>query len=486
MRIPTVSIIIPTYNGSAHLIECLSSLRALNYPLDRREIILVDNGSSDGSGEFIKENYPEVTLIQNEKNMGFAGPCNQGAERSQSEYIAFLNNDTRVHPEGLSELTRSIESPTIDTETVASVAGKIVSWDGQFLDYDGGIMNFHGHGHHLGMGRPVSASSSHAQPTFFACAASMLIRKDVFREIGGFDADYYAYFEDVDLGWRLWLFGFQVLYCPTALIFHRGQGTAALSKGERKKLLERNGLFNIFKNYSDKSLEWALLPALSLVTMKASIDPEYSASYLEALSDFFGSLEQLRLKRAEIQRRRKLEDIRIFPLFRQPFRPSVYDADYWRLQRRLVRRFGLEKMLYEEESLMKEQLTGYETLVEDLLRWQREAGRVHSVQLAEARQEGEGLRGRVRELEALAQARDAQLAEARQEGEGLRGRVRELEALAQARDAQLAEVNAKAGALEVQVQLQKQLIEASMSRLDEFLNQQNRRLSTRITNLLFL
>ena len=222
MRTPTVSIIIPNCNGRAHLEDCLSSLRALNYPSDRREIILVDNGSSDGSVEYVQESYPDVTVLQNENNMGFAAPCNRGAECSRSEYLAFLNNDTRVDPEWLNELARSIGAPKAEAEQVVCVAGRIVSWDGQVMDYDGGVMNFHGHGHHLGMGQAVSAASSHERPTLFACAASMLIRRDVFLEVGGFDPDYFAYFEDVDLGWRLWLFGFQVLYCPTAVIFHPG------------------------------------------------------------------------------------------------------------------------------------------------------------------------------------------------------------------------------------------------------------------------
>ncbi len=464
MQLPTVSIIIPTYNGRVYLEDCLRSLRALNYPSERREVILIDNGSSDGSVEFVREFYPEVTVIQNEKNMGFAAPCNQGAECSQSEYLAFLNNDTRVDPEWLSELTRSIDTPKIDVENVVCAAGKIVSWDGHVIDYGGGIMNFHGHGHHLGMGRAVPADRSHEQPTLFACAASMLIRRDVFFEVGGFDQDYFAYFEDVDLGWRLWLLGFQVLYCPTAIVFHRGHGTSALSQAERKRLLERNSLFNVYKNYSDANLERVLLPALALAAVKASIDLEYCTSYLGAISEFFTSLDQLRLKRVDIQQRRKVEDSRIFPLFRQPFRPSLHDERYWSLQRKLVRCFGLDDEFYKDGGLMKEQLIGYENLVEDLYRLQRETEDAHRAELAEARREEETLRARVREVEALLQARDGQLAEARQEGEMVRARV---------------------GVLEEQNQLQERLIQASMHRLDDFLSQQSRRLSTRIINFLF-
>ena len=456
-RAPAVSIVIPTYNGRAHLEECLHSLHALNYPSDRREIIVVDNGSTDGSVEYVKASYQGVTVVRNEKNMGFAGPCNQGAECSQSEYLAFLNNDTRVDSEWLNELTRLVDSPDIDAEKVVCAAGKIVSWDGRILDYDGGIMNFHGHGHHVGMGQPASAGSSHEQPTLFACAASMLIRRDVFFEVGGFDADYFAYFEDVDLGWRLWLLGFQVLYCPTAVVYHRGQGTSALSQADRKRLLERNGLFTIFKNYSDALLDRTLLPALSLATKKASLDTEFSTSYLDAINEFFASLDQLRLKRRDIQRRRAVEDSAILPLFREPFRPSFYDVNYWTLQRKLVHSFGLDGTFFKEGGLMKEQLIGYEHLIEDLYRLQREAEGVHRTQLAEARQEGDALRRRVGELDALVQDRDGRLAETRD----------------------------RVSALEAQIQLQEHVIQTSMRRLDEFLEEQSRRLSTRIVNFLF-
>jgi GT2 family glycosyltransferase len=541
MGTPTVSIIIPTYNGRAHLEECFRSLHALNYPQDRREVIVVDNGSTDGSVEYLKAFYPDVMIIQNERNMGFAGPCNQAARCSQSEYLAFLNNDTRVDSEWLNELTRSVGAPRIGAERVVCAAGRIVSWDGRILEYGGGVMNFHGHGHHLGMGQSASAGSSHEQLTFFACAASMLIRRDIFFEVGGFDPDYFAYFEDVDLGWRLWLFGFQVLYCPTAVVFHKGHGTTALSQAERKKLLERNGLFNIFKNYSDALLERTLLPALSLTTMKASLDREYSASYLEGINDFFASLDQLRLKRRDVQRRRTVEDSELFLLFRQPFRPSFYDVNYWTLQRRLVRSFGLDRRFYKQGGLMKEQLIAYENLIEDQYRLQRETASLHETQLAEARQEADTLRSRIGELEALAQtpdgqlaearqeaqardgqltearqeaqalrtragelealaqAQDGQLAEARQEAETLRSRIGELEALAQAQDGQLAEARQEAQArdgqlavacgrvsvLEEQSRLQERLIEATIRRLDEFLEQQSRRLSSRIVNFLF-
>lgn len=166
--------------------------------------------------------------------------------------------------------------------------------------------------------------------------------------MGGFDTDYFAYFEDVDLGWRLWLFGYQVLYCPSAVVFHRGQGTVTLAKAERKRLLERNGLFTIFKNYSGDALERILLPAMSLVAQRAAIDRDDATAYLEAITGFVTSLEELKRKRQAIQGRRKVGDSEILPLFRQPFRPSMHDEGYWKLQCRLVKAYGLDT-LFEKE-----------------------------------------------------------------------------------------------------------------------------------------
>ena len=439
MHCPTVSIIIPTYNGRLHLEECFHSLSALDYPREQREIIVVDNGSSDDSVAYLTAQYPEAIIVQNEQNLGFAAACNMGAERARSTYLAFLNNDTRVDPEWLQELTRSIETPTSGSENVVCVAGRIVGWDGQLLDYDGGIVNFHGHGHHLRAGQPVSAGATDLQPTIFACAASMLIQRNVFLDVGGFDTDYFAYFEDVDLGWRLWLFGYQVLYCPNAIVFHRGQGTVALAKAERKKLLERNGLFTIFKNYSSDVLERTLLPAMSLVAKKAAVDQDDSAAYLDAITEFVASLEELKGKRQAIQGRRKVGDSEILPLFRQPFRPSMHDESYWKLQCRLVTAYGLDTLFEKEWEVMHQ----HETIIEDLYKLQRDTAEAHNIQLAKARQETETLRDRVRELEALVQAKDSQ------------------------------------------IQLYEQLTQETLRRLDEYLNLENNRLFTRIGRRLF-
>jgi GT2 family glycosyltransferase len=414
---------------------------------------VVDDGSSDDTVAYLTAQYPDVTIVQNARNLGFAATCNLGAERARSEYLAFLNNDTRVDPGWLTALTRAVEAPSFTSEKVVCVAGKIVGWDGQRLDYDGGVVNFHGHGHHLRAGHPVSAGSTHLQPTIFACAASMLVQRDVFIDVGGFDPDYFAYFEDVDLGWRLWLFGYRVLYCPNAVVFHRGQGTVALTKAERKRLLERNALFTIFKNCSDETLERTLFPALPLLVKRATIDRDDTASYLEAMIEFFAASEELRRKREAVQCRRKVEDREIFPLFRQPFRPSIHDEGYWRLQCRLVRSYGLDALFGKEWELMQQ----HETIIEDLYKLQSDTAQAHHVQLAQARQETEALLNRVRELEALVQTKDSQLSEAR----------------------------AKIEMQDHQIQLHERLIQETLRRMDEYLHLQRNRLSVRIGRRLF-
>src|SRR5207249_1502513 len=121
--------------------------------------------------------------------------------------IAFLNNDMRVEPTWLRELVR----PLVDESDVAATGGKILSWTGEAIDFVGGSVNFYGHGFQPLHGRPAEdVTGLESRPFLFPCGGSMAIRRDVFLGSGAFDEDYFAFFEDIDLGWRLWVLGYRV------------------------------------------------------------------------------------------------------------------------------------------------------------------------------------------------------------------------------------------------------------------------------------
>ncbi|MBN2072639.1 MAG: glycosyltransferase family 2 protein, partial [Actinobacteria bacterium] len=151
LTFPLVSISIVNLNGEKYLKDCLESIYSLNYPADKIEVILVDNNSSDGSVGFVRSSYPGVKIIRNNRNNGFALANNQAAKAAGGEYMAFLNNDTRVDREWLIELLR----PVYGSADVVASGSKVLSMDGQSIDFVGGMINFEGKGFQVDYGTGV-------------------------------------------------------------------------------------------------------------------------------------------------------------------------------------------------------------------------------------------------------------------------------------------------------------------------------------------
>lgn len=265
--LPRATVIVLNHNGVGYLEECFRSLEALNYPDDKLELMLVDNASTDGSVEYVRTNFPQVRVIRNPQNLGFAKGNNIGAEQAKGKYVAFINNDARTHPDWLIELVKSISKE----EDVVCVGGKILSWDGRKIDFIGGALNFYGMGFQPSHGQPNGPDYSVSKEILFACGGSMLIERDLFLDCGGFDEDYFAYFEDIDLGWRLWVLGYRVLFVPTAISYHKGLGTSRkFATEKRSALYERNALYSIIKNYEEENL-LRVLPAALLLTVRRTV-----------------------------------------------------------------------------------------------------------------------------------------------------------------------------------------------------------------------
>ena len=262
--LPSVTVIVLNYNGKEYLSDCLTSLFALDYPGESLEVLVVDNGSSDGSGRYLAENFPSAGLIQLSNNVGFAKGNNIGAQSATGEYLALLNNDMRVDQHWLSRMVEAIQAE----DDVACVGSKILTWDGKATDFTGGVLNFYG----MGFQPESDDSSDDLRETLFACGGAILIERQVFTESGGFDEDYFAYFEDVDLGWRLWVLGYRVLLVPQAVAYHRGHATGKKFAAEKRALLyERNALYTIIKNYGDEALGRVLPVALLLTARRSTL-----------------------------------------------------------------------------------------------------------------------------------------------------------------------------------------------------------------------
>lgn len=271
-ELPSVSIIVLNWNGKSHLADCLGSLLALDYPEPRLEILLCDNGSKDGSTDFVRERFPKVRVVALDHNYGFAEGNNRAAKAASGEWVAFLNNDMWVEPSWLRNMLEPLETQP----RLACVASRIMNWDGSEIDFIGGGVSFHGHGFQVDHG---ARTSPHDVPRrlLFACGGAMLIRRDLYLEVGGFDPAFFAFFEDVDLGWRLNILGHDVWYTPKATAYHRHHSSAnRIEPHQIGVLYERNALAMIYKCFDDANLAAALPVALLLVNERglelASLD----------------------------------------------------------------------------------------------------------------------------------------------------------------------------------------------------------------------
>lgn len=256
MGYPFVSIIIPNYNGKHLLKECLDSLFQVLYPKDKYEIIVVDNASSDGSVSFICEKYPTVRIVSLRANYGFCVAVNEGAKVANGDYLVLLNNDVRVHPKWLRELVFAAEtmgSANIYTSKILMMSNPLI------IDYAGGKIPLNARGYSEKLGMKDNCHGNY-QPTAYPCATSMLIRKDIFIKLGGFDEDYFACLDDVDFGIRAWIYGYKVYLVPSSIVYHRGSATVK-SKGVyfSKFHHTKNALMNILKNFETKNVIRGLL-----------------------------------------------------------------------------------------------------------------------------------------------------------------------------------------------------------------------------------
>ncbi len=346
---PTVTLIVLNYNGMEHLPACFNSLRKLDYPSDRLELMMVDNASRDGSVDYVRSHHPGVRVVQSDENLGFAGGNNLGAREATGEHVIFLNNDMAVDSAFVTALVEALQG---DSEAV-SAGAKILNWDGTRFDFAGSICNLAGWGAQVGFHETYDPERyTEPTPILFACGGAMIIDRHVFLDLGGFDEDYFIYFEDIDLGWRLWLLGHKVVFAPDAVTYHRHHGTMERFPSYRKAVLyNRNALASVFKNYSDENLARVLPTALFLtaagvveeavdtgrldlesfsITSKKKMDrkpvslQKANVSSLVAVQQFATDLPRWTDKRHAVQSRRKRSDEEIAHLFRPYFPPTPW------------------------------------------------------------------------------------------------------------------------------------------------------------------
>jgi GT2 family glycosyltransferase len=250
-----ITIVIVSFDGLEDLKICLPTVVAINDP--EFEILVVDNGSKDGTSDYLSRYFPNVIVEQLSLNFGFAGGNNRGIERafaSGASAVALLNNDTRVNRDWLKGFRKGFASHP----AVGICGGKILDWEGRIVEFDG--MVFHPNNASGGyVDEPVlsrSGRDDEMRDIAYACGGAMSITRECYEAIDGFDESFFCYNEDVDLGLRAWIQGFRVLFCPTSVTWHRrGSSVRRIHyPGFSDYFGMRNALTTALKNY-----EWATL-----------------------------------------------------------------------------------------------------------------------------------------------------------------------------------------------------------------------------------
>ncbi len=383
---PWLSIVVINRDGRSFLDGLLRSVARQEGVAFPYEVIVVDNASADGSAEWLAREHPAVRVVRNPRNLGFAGPCNQGVEVARGTWIAFLNNDIELDPGWLATTGREAQAGRHE-----AIVTRILDGEGKRIDFAGLSLAYHGLPLMTGKGAATDDFPDRSREILCGGGAAMWVRRDAFLEAGGFDPDYFAYFEDVDLGWRMKLMGYRTWYLPEAVSRHRAHGTMSRERGAFVKHayhMERNMLWTLAKNLSDTNL-WPILTASVLLlnrrgmgewrlpvpdvrfpgetadagTPAAALSPRALARKLlgpfrgragpdamrararwHAIDGVLENVPALWEKRLRIQARRRVADAEVFGLFGDPRCHAWGEPGHIAGEETLFRAFGLERI----------------------------------------------------------------------------------------------------------------------------------------------
>lgn len=240
-----ITVVIPNYNGMKYLPDCIRALENQEAGTPDFTVLVVDNGSTDGSVEYLKEQGRTTETIFLSENTGFCHAVNVGIEAAETPYIILLNNDTRVYPVFVKKLYEAIRKD----RRIFSVSAKMLMWDKpELVDDAGDRYCVLGWAYSRGKGK---AAVDYNEPVevFSACGGAAIYRRSVFAEIGLFDEEHFAYMEDLDMGYRARIYGYRNTYEPGAQVLHFGSASTGSRYNERKtELASANNIYVIFKN----------------------------------------------------------------------------------------------------------------------------------------------------------------------------------------------------------------------------------------------
>ena len=314
---PRVLLVILNHNSLEKMgcqsLSFIRSIASTDYP--NLEIVVVDNGSTDGSDGLIEEELGRLgrgRVVRSGRNLGYAGGNNYGFKLfgSGTKYVGFLNNDIEVEPDWLWRIIDVMEHD----ERIAAAQPMILQLNRrELLDSLGGLIDRIGRAYDVGSSLAPPRGLRNPVEVFYARGAAIVFRSDVFRRLGGFDEDYFIYYEETDLCWRARLLGYKVVTVPTAKVYHLGGGTSGGATPHTIYLRRRNQLATLIKNYSlgNAIIYSSILTAMFLASAaRRSISPDYN---LVSRAIFSAILWNIRSFRRTLEKRATIQSERIVP-----------------------------------------------------------------------------------------------------------------------------------------------------------------------------
>ena len=316
--IPAVSIIIPHWNGIETLSECLDSLKLSTY--QNIEIIISDNASTDGSQDWLKENHPDILLLEHDDNYGYAGGCNRGALAASGSFLLFLNNDTIQEPGWLEPLVERIESDS----SIAALQPKILNYyERDLFDYAGGC------GGHmdifcfpfargrlfLDQEKDIGQYNS-AESCFWASGTAIMVRRELFEIVGSFDEIFFSHMEEIDLCWRMQAMGYKIWVEPQSIVYHKNAVSMPMYSHWKYYLNHRNSLLMLLSNYTIPVTFYVgiirlMLEVVALGYAVVKLDINHIAGILRALGWILIHPHTIVNKRKHARKHRRLQDRKI-------------------------------------------------------------------------------------------------------------------------------------------------------------------------------
>lgn len=305
-----ITVIIVNWNGKAYLMQCLDALRRQS--VQEVAVMVVDNGSTDGSLDAVRQQFPEATVIALKKNLGFAAASNVAIRSVQTDYIALLNNDAIAHPLWLENLVMALE---LYPQAGFAASRMLYAHNHNIIDRAGDGYTTAGAGSLRGRGQPANAYDR-PEWIFGACAGAALYRTSMFRDIGLFDEDFFLLYEDVDLSFRAQLKGYKCCYVPEAVVYHMASRSIGYDSPISVYYGHRNLEWVYFQNMPFSLIVRTIVGhlAYNVAAFAYFAIKGYAEIYLRAKQDSFNLSKTVTDKRRKIQMDRRVKDSYIWNL----------------------------------------------------------------------------------------------------------------------------------------------------------------------------